>query len=137
MALELMPVLNRVARAQLVRRGAISRTLVVQGRELHLLDLPGQGEGPPLVVLHGLGSSALAFAGVLPGLARFSRRVLAADLPGAGFSPLHGTPPDILESVELLSALYARELPETPAVADIGCLLRSENVGSKISIPPC
>jgi pimeloyl-ACP methyl ester carboxylesterase len=116
MALELMPVLNRVARAQLVRRGAISRTLVVRGRTLHLLDLPGQGKGPPLIVLHGLGSSALAFAGVLPGLARFSSRVLAADLPGSGFSPLPGDPPDILESVELLSALYARELPGTPAV---------------------
>lgn len=116
MALELMPVLNRVVRAQLQRRGASSRTLVVQGREVHLLDLPGQGHGPPLVVLHGLGSSALAFANILPRLARFSRRVLAADLPGSGFSPLPPDPPNIAQCVELLGALYTRELGGVPAV---------------------
>ncbi|MEM6956894.1 MAG: alpha/beta fold hydrolase [Myxococcota bacterium] len=43
------------------------------------------GEGPPLVLVHGLGSSALSFSRMLPALAR-TNRVLAVDLPGFGES---------------------------------------------------
>lgn len=110
MALELIPLINRVARASLVRRGARSRTVVAHGHEVHLIDLPGKGSGPPLVLMHGLGSCGLTFSQVIPGLARFSRRVLAADLPGAGFSPLPERPPTIEEGVRVLAALYEREL---------------------------
>lgn len=111
-----MPLFQRYARHSLVRRGARSRTLVVQGTELHLIDVPGSGNGPPLVILHGLGSSGLAFAPVIPALAKLSRRVLAADLPGAGFSPLPQSPPGIEASVRLLASLYERELGGEKAV---------------------
>ena len=43
------------------------------------------GQGPPLVAIHGRGSSAVTWAAVLPALAR-TRRVLAVDLPGFGSS---------------------------------------------------
>ena len=43
------------------------------------------GEGPPLVLLHALGESALDWQWVLPALAR-TNRVHAVDLPGFGYS---------------------------------------------------
>lgn len=43
------------------------------------------GEGPPLVLLHALGESALDWRWVLPALAR-THRVYAVDLPGFGYS---------------------------------------------------
>jgi hypothetical protein len=46
MPLELMPLINRVARAQLHRAGARSRNVVAHGHEVHFIDMPGQGRGP-------------------------------------------------------------------------------------------
>ena len=43
------------------------------------------GEGPPLVLLHALGESALDWRWALPSLAR-THRVYAVDLPGFGYS---------------------------------------------------
>ena len=43
------------------------------------------GEGPPLVLLHGVGDNALDWAWVVPALAR-AHRVYAPDLPGSGWS---------------------------------------------------
>jgi 2-hydroxy-6-oxonona-2,4-dienedioate hydrolase len=57
------------------------------------------GEGPPLVLLHALGESALDWRWVLPVLAR-THRVYAVDLPGFGYS---GKP-----SAEYSSAFFAR-----------------------------
>lgn len=57
------------------------------------------GEGPPLVLVHGLGGGAVNFTGLAPLLAR-SHRVLVPDLPGHG-----GTEP--LPQVESLSDLAA------------------------------
>jgi len=45
-----------------------------------------QGSGPPLVLIHGLGSSAKTWATVMDQLAAH-RRVIAIDLPGFGKSP--------------------------------------------------
>lgn len=54
----------------------------VSGTELHWIAI---GEGPPLVLLHGLGDSHRTWSVVAPALAR-SRRVLMLDLPGHGRS---------------------------------------------------
>jgi pimeloyl-ACP methyl ester carboxylesterase len=45
------------------------------------------GDGPPLVLLHGLGSSSASFAAVVPGLADHFT-TYALDLPGHGRSPM-------------------------------------------------
>lgn len=57
------------------------------------------GEDPPLVLLHGIGSSARGFAPALPFLPR--RRILAPDMPGYG-----------------ASAPLAEEFPSPDAFAD-------------------
>ncbi|MCS6931750.1 MAG: alpha/beta fold hydrolase [Acetobacteraceae bacterium] len=46
--------------------------------------IAAEGEGPPLVLLHGIGSSGRGFAPALPFLPR--RRILAPDMPGYGGS---------------------------------------------------
>src|SRR5438270_3944468 len=126
MNLELMPVINRVARAQLRRLGAKSRSLVAHGHEVHFMDLPGAGSGPTVALLHGLGSSGLAFSAVIPGLARHARRVIAVDLPGTGLSATPQTPPGIEACVRLLAALYERELGEP-------CVLVGNSLGGAMA----
>lgn len=44
------------------------------------------GDGPPLILVHGLGSNSETWRGILPALA-VGRRVIAIDLPGHGRSP--------------------------------------------------
>ncbi|MDP8951804.1 MAG: alpha/beta fold hydrolase [Actinomycetota bacterium] len=44
-----------------------------------------EGEGPPLILLHGVGDNALVWDWVIPALAR-THRVYAPDLPGSGGS---------------------------------------------------
>ena len=116
MSLELMPLINRVARAQLHRVGARSRNVVAHGHEVHFIDMPGQGRGPPVALLHGLGSCGLTFSVVMPGLAKHASRVIAVDLPGTGFSPEAGRPPGIETCVRILASLYEREFTGSPPV---------------------
>jgi len=58
------------------------RTVAAGGGALRVLE---GGDGPPLVLLHGRGSSATIWFPLLPGLAR-THCVLAVDLPGFGAS---------------------------------------------------
>jgi 4,5:9,10-diseco-3-hydroxy-5,9,17-trioxoandrosta-1(10),2-diene-4-oate hydrolase len=58
------------------------RNIDVGGLPIHYL---AAGEGPPLVLLHALGESALDWRWVLPALAR-THCVYAPDLPGFGYS---------------------------------------------------
>ena len=58
------------------------RNIDVGGLPIHYL---AAGEGPPLVLLHALGESALDWRWVLPALAH-TNRVYAPDLPGFGYS---------------------------------------------------
>src|SRR5918911_1073712 len=63
--------------------------MVIDQQNIDVGELPVRylmaGEGPPLVLLHALGESALDWRWVLPDLAR-THRVYAPDLPGFGRS---------------------------------------------------
>ncbi|MGY1637669.1 alpha/beta fold hydrolase [Geodermatophilus sp. SYSU D00742] len=65
--------------------GARSAYAELAGDRVHVLDLGGPAGAPPLLCVHGLGSSALGFGLLGPLLAR-DRRVLAVDLLGHGRS---------------------------------------------------
>ncbi len=77
--------------------------MIVEERNIDVGGLPARhltaGEGPPLVLLHALGESALDWRWVLPALAR-THRVYALDLPGFGYSAK--------PSVEYSPAFFAR-----------------------------
>lgn len=63
--------------------------MIVEERNIDVGGLPAHyltaGEGPPLVLLHALGESALDWRWVLPALGQ-THRVYAPDLPGFGYS---------------------------------------------------
>jgi pimeloyl-ACP methyl ester carboxylesterase len=83
---DLLGGVQKVMRHMLVARGVESRVVSVAGQSVHTYELRGQGKGPPVVLVHGLGGSANGFSGLFSRLGRRFSRVLAVDLPGHGFS---------------------------------------------------
>ena len=77
---------TEVARRQLNLMGFKSRRIRTPQGRLHLLDAEGFGDGPPVVLLHGLSASGVHFAPILGALRGAVRRVLALDLLGHGLS---------------------------------------------------
>ena len=76
---------------------------------MHCYDVPGLGDLPPVVLLHGLAAAATPFAPLLMRLARDTRRVIAPDHLGHGFSAGRDgalTPESLLEAaVETLDQM--------------------------------
>lgn len=84
--MDLLDGVQKVMRQMLVARGVESRLVPVSGQSVHTYEYRGQGKGPPAVLVHGLGGSANGFSRLFLALGRRFSRVLAADLPGHGFS---------------------------------------------------
>lgn len=87
-------------------------TLPGQGGPLHLADFGG--EGPPIVLVHGLGGSHVNWMAVGATLAKRGR-VLAPDLLGFGRTPLAGRRPGVRSNVDLLARFLRDEVKE-PAI---------------------
>src|SRR5687767_8669936 len=102
-------------RALLVARGVDSATVRVRGHPVHRYRLSGVGNGPPVVLLHGLGSSANGFSRVMFELQKTFRAVWAFDLPGNGFSPLPQSGPIPTEDNVRLVLDFMREQVGEPA----------------------
>ncbi len=64
--------------------GFRSRLLRVGDHNAHLYDRQGQGGGPPVLLVHGMGGNAAGFLPVVRAVLRASRRVVAVELPGHG-----------------------------------------------------
>lgn len=64
-------------------RGVRSELIDVRGTQVHTLRAGDDNDGPPIVLVHGLGGAAINWLEVIPGLAEH-RPVLAMDLPGFG-----------------------------------------------------
>jgi len=77
----------RLAHGALLAQGAESWTAPLAGHRAHRYAFDGRGDGPPLLLLHGLGGSASSMTPLLPALVPLSRRVVLLDLPGHGLSP--------------------------------------------------
>lgn len=84
--LGLLTVVERAARFLLNRQGFASRRVDTAAGGLHVYDAAGRGPLPTMVVLHGLGSAATSFGPLLTRLRPHTRRVVAPELPGHGFS---------------------------------------------------
>jgi pimeloyl-ACP methyl ester carboxylesterase len=82
----------------LTRRGFTTSMLATPLGRVHVLDAPGRGTLPTTVLLHGLSSVAVLFAPILASLRERTRRVVAIDYPGHGFSdePLSTLTPSAL-----------------------------------------
>lgn len=65
---------------------------------MHLLEKRCQGTGPPLLLLHGLGSAGIDWAPLIRRLEADTSRILVPDLPGHGWSEAPREP-ELLEAV--------------------------------------
>jgi pimeloyl-ACP methyl ester carboxylesterase len=93
-----LPAIERLGRFALNRRGLASRHVHTRIGRVHAYDGRGRGALPPTLVMHGLGSAATPFGGVLARLQERVRRVVAPELPGHGFSeaPREPLTPELL-----------------------------------------
>ena len=77
----------RLAHGALVAQGAESWTSSLGGHRVHRYAFAGRGDGPPALLLHGLGGSASSMAPVLPAVLPRAKRAMMLELPGHGRSP--------------------------------------------------
>ena len=73
------------------------------------------GEGPPLILLHGPGESAVKWLGILPDLVA-THRVIAPDLPAHGESELHDGPLDAERMLAWLGELIEAACDSPPSL---------------------
>jgi pimeloyl-ACP methyl ester carboxylesterase len=112
---DLISGLQEVTRRMLVARGVRSETVDVGGQRLHHYELKGNGKGPTIVLVHGLGGTANGFARVFFGLAKRFERVLAVDLPGHGFSPEYCLGPTCVRGQYDILVEYLRKVVGGPS----------------------
>ena len=105
--------------------GAVSRWADLDG-PVHYLDYGGPSDGPLLLLVHGLGGSAVNWAAVAPELSE-TCRVLAIDLVGFGRTLPHGRSPHVRENGRLLGR-FVEEVCDQPVV------LVGNSMGGLISI---
>ena len=82
----MLTVPERIARRVFNAQGLRSRFIATRVGRMHVLDSTGDGDLPPIVVLHGLSANAICYAGLLKRFAPHTRRVIAPDMPAHGFS---------------------------------------------------
>ncbi len=99
---EMIPPGESKARSEAVERVEVGDPKVA-------LAITDQGSGPPVLLLHGLGTNSYTWRHVMPELAK-THRVIAVDLQGFGASdkPLDGTY-TIRRQAELIAELIARK----------------------------
>lgn len=66
---------------------------------LHYFEVTGTGDGPPFLLIHGLGSRAADYAFLVRRLRPLTRRLILPDLPGHGWSHRETPDPDDLRAV--------------------------------------
>lgn len=99
----MLTVAERLGRRMLNLQGMQSRWLSTPSGRLHVMDMEGQGDLPPLILLHGLSANATSYGGLMMRLAPHFRRIIAPDLPGHGFST---TPPTGLSAQVMTDGLF-------------------------------
>jgi pimeloyl-ACP methyl ester carboxylesterase len=113
----LLTAFNRLIRRDLLRVGVLSKMTTVAGAQIHYYDAPSSRPHPPTLLVHGFGDNANTWYQTIVPLARRLGRVLAIDLPGAGFSSLPAgkdfeTLAELIESIEA----FARSILGEPAL---------------------
>src|ERR1700679_2834340 len=106
---------ERALRRALNAAGITSRWVRTSIAEQHVYDARGSGELPTVVLLHGIGAAASAFAPLIHKLRPHVRRVIAPDAPGHGLSGIPARPLTPETLFEAMSELLDGMLDE-PAI---------------------
>lgn len=98
----LLRAIDRLRWVALRRTGARSLSVETAIGRVHILDVPGTGRAPPVVLLHGLSSCGVDFRDFIEHLRPLTCRIVTADLPGHGWSD----PPELgSQAGEVLEAV--------------------------------
>jgi len=82
-----LDLMMRLAHGAMLAQGAESWTSSLNGHRVHRYAFAGHGDGPAVLLLHGLGGSASSVAPLVPALVPLAPRVVLLELPGHGRSP--------------------------------------------------
>ncbi|MGZ6144191.1 MAG: alpha/beta fold hydrolase [Myxococcales bacterium] len=82
-----LDLMMRLAHGAMVAQGAESWMTPIGGHRVQRYAFAGQGRGPPVLLLHGLGGSASSMAPLVAALTPHAPRVVLLELPGHGRSP--------------------------------------------------
>jgi len=116
--------LRRLSHAALLAQGAESWTGTIHGHRVHRYAFSGQGDGPAVLLLHGLGGSADSMAPLVPPLLGIAPRLVLLELPGHGRSPAPATGPlSAIEYGEIVSEIVDRMHADYGKVAIVGSSL--------------
>lgn len=102
-----LPIAERLIRRRLQAIGIKSGYHPTRHGKIHFYEVSGEGDAPPLVILHGFGASASSFGRMLALLRRKLGKIWAPEAPAHGFSRARGRPTidDVYDALaEFLSA---------------------------------
>ena len=86
--MDFLGIANGAIRRILIAAGVRSEYRSVLNNVVHYYRADGPGRGPPMLMVHGLGSSGNSFFRAIKPLTKKFRSVWAIDIPGNGYSPL-------------------------------------------------
>jgi pimeloyl-ACP methyl ester carboxylesterase len=101
---------------------------------VHILDIPGNGDLPPVVLLHGITSCSADFAPLAYQLRSKFSRVIAIDLLGHGLTPLpnaRNTKPHFSWMTRVVSQVLDKCLPES---GDEKAILLGNSMGGLVAM---
>jgi pimeloyl-ACP methyl ester carboxylesterase len=113
-----------------VREPLVEHRLTLGGVATHALEL--EGDGPPLVLLHGFADSADTWRRALDLLARRGRRALAVDLPGYGRADPLKPDASVLDQYRAFAAAAVRHASEEAGGAPV--VLAGNSLGGAIAL---
>lgn len=70
----------------MISSGYKSHMMKTSVAEQHYYNIPGRGNLPPVVILHGIGTGNSSFYTMFSALRRHTKRIIAPEAPGHGFS---------------------------------------------------
>ena len=116
--------LRRLSHAALIAQGAESWTGTIGRQRVHRYAFTGRGNGPAVLLLHGLGGSADSMAPLVPPLLDIAPRLVLLELPGHGRSPAPATGPlSAIEHGEVVTAVVDRMYADYGKIAIVGSSL--------------
>jgi pimeloyl-ACP methyl ester carboxylesterase len=99
------------------------------GHETRVLEL--EGDGPPVVLLHGWADSADTWRRLLDGLGRSDRRAIAVDLPGFGTADRLDGERSVMEQLDAFADEVVRYAREDGAGAPV---IAGNSLGGAVSL---
>jgi pimeloyl-ACP methyl ester carboxylesterase len=113
-----------------MREPLVEHRLTLGGVRTRALEL--EGEGPPLLLLHGFADSADTWRRALDLLARRGRRALAVDLPGYGAADPLAPGAPVLEQYRAFAAAAVRHASEEAGGAPV--VLAGNSLGGAVAL---